>query len=158
MTQTCFSNITCVTDETPVTETTFCKKCNSKDFSKDLDGFPVCVQCGWANYSLDIPKAPPPSFMNLRSSSFYVPYMGTIWNLKGLKLQVWIRDGKAYKNKYSTFKYEAECAFCVNGYRGELNTRLRIRKSNKFVRYLRCNSGHKVRFIETKKEEIIGWQ
>ena len=93
MTQACFSNISCVTNETFVTESAFCKKCHSKDLSKDVDGFPVCIQCGWANYDLPIPKAPTPSFIHLRASSFYVPYIGHTWKLKGLKLQVWVRDG-----------------------------------------------------------------
>ena len=158
MTQACFSNISCVTNETFVTESAFCKKCHSKDLSKDVDGFPVCIQCGWANYDLPIPKAPTPSFIHLRASSFYVPYIGHTWKLKGLKLQVWVRDGNMYTNEYGTLKYEAECAFCEVEYRGELDTRIKIRKSDKFLRYLRCNRGHKIRFIETKKEEIIGWQ
>ena len=158
MAQACFSNISCVTNETFVTETNFCKKCHSKDLSTDMDGFPVCIKCGWANYDLPIPKAPLPSFMHLRASSFYVSYMGRTKKLKDKKVQVWVRDGHMYGNEYGTLKYEAECAFCKGKNKGELDTRIKIRRSDKFLRYLRCNSGHKIRFIESSKEEIIGWQ
>ena len=60
MIQLCFSNISFVTNETSASKKPVCKKCKSKDLSKDIDGFPLCVHCGWVDYSKDIPKAKQP--------------------------------------------------------------------------------------------------
>ena len=126
MIQLCFSNISFVTNETSASKKPVCKKCKSKDLSKDIDGFPLCVHCGWVDYSKDIPKAKQP---------------------------------KAKHNEYNKIRYEANCPFCPGNNRIQAtNRKVFIGRKNTFIRYLNCSNKHKIRFIETNEEGLLGWQ
>ena len=81
MIQLCFSNISFVTNETSASKKPVCKKCKSKDLSKDVAGFPLCVHCGWVDYSKDIPKAKQPKAKHLRTASVLLKYIGVGKNL-----------------------------------------------------------------------------
>ena len=147
MIQLCFSNISFVTNETSASKKPVCKKCKSKDLSKDIDGFPLCVHCGWVDYSKDIPKAKQPKAKHLRTASVLLKYIGVGKNLKEKLLQVYVKDSKGQHNEYNKIRYEADCPLCPGNNR-----------KNTFIRYLNCSNKHKIRFIETNEEGLLGWQ
>ena len=129
MIQLCFSNISFVTNETSASKKPVCKKCKSKDLSKDIDGFPLCVHCGWVDYSKDIPKAKQPKAKHFENS------------------------------EYNKIRYEANCPFCPGNNRIQAtNRKVFIGRKNTFIRYLNCSNKHKIRFIETNEEGLLGWQ
>ena len=159
MIQLCFSNISFVTNETFASKKPVCKKCKSKDLSKDIDGFPLCVHCGWVDYSKDIPKAKQPKAKHLRTASVLLKYIGVGKNLKEKLLQVYVKDSKGQHNEYNKIRYEANCPFCPGNNRIQAtNRKVFIGRKNTFIRYLNCSNKHKIRFIETNEEGLLGWQ
>ena len=95
----------------------------------------------------------------MRTASVLLKYIGVGKNLKEKLLQVYVKDSKGQHNEYNKIRYEADCPFCPGNNRIQAtNRKVFIGRKNTFIRYLNCSNKHKIRFIETNEEGLLGWQ
>ena len=121
-----------------------CKKCKSKDLSKDIDGFPLCVHCGWVDYSKDIPKAKTTQGKAFENS-FCAFEIHRCWEkFKRKTVTGLCKDSKGQHNEYNKIRYEADCPLCPGNNRIQAtNRKVFIGRKNTFIRYLNCSNKHK---------------